>query len=180
MDYSSFSGKCVYPQVHYLNALYNEAPDATWLLPFRNVTSWIGSITRWKNIRTHISNYCDFKRLGFQRQNKNPDEDFVRLYCNHVKHIRDFVKEHPSLSLVEFSIEDPYAGEYLAGIFPGVNATFWGQANNYEEVAHHCSKRGTQRDWLDSRNGKRWDKKSEKRNQPTNDELKLRDIRECM
>ncbi len=127
---------CIYPQVQYLNELYHDSPNATWILPFRNVTNWIQSLEHWKRMKFRIASQCDFPELGFplSPSSDKTDEDFINLYCNHVKQIRRFVNDHPSLSLVEFSIEDPNAGEYLAGVFPGVDAKAWGHANNYEEM----------------------------------------------
>ena len=52
---------------------------------------------------------CDFPELDFRRDSstKNKtDEDFMSLFCNHVKHIRKFGLEHTTLSLVEFAIEE--------------------------------------------------------------------------
>jgi len=142
MDFISFvkknqtDHKCIFPQIQYLNELYHDSPHATWILPFRNVTKWIESITHYHFMRKRMSKFCNFPELGFhnEKNKKKTDEDFVNVVCNHVKQIRQFVNEHPTLSLVEFSIEDPNAGKFLASVFPGVNGTAWGHANNFEEI----------------------------------------------
>ncbi len=139
-------GRCIFPQVQYLNELYRDASDATWILPFRNVTAWVKSVTGWRNMKLRLLHNCTFPDLGFPSSRSRSrtvsipaltdfegDLDLINLYCNHVKQIRQFVDEHPTLSLVEFSIEDPYVGTYLANIFPGVNATGWGQTNTMED-----------------------------------------------
>lgn len=128
MDYN-LKGMCIFPQIMYLDELYAEAPDATWILPFRNVTKWVSSVTHWYDMRDRFSTWCDFPQLNFTKSDTSKtDGDFVQLFCSHVKHVRQFVKAHPSLSLVEFSIEDSGAGEFLANVFP-VNSTYWGQEN---------------------------------------------------
>lgn len=136
MDYTA-EHQCIFPQIQYLDELYHEAPNATWILPFRNVTDWVRSLTNWYkghsySLRDRMAMWCDFPELNFHQSHtmkKKSDEDFVTLYCSHVKQIRNFVKKNPSLSLVEFNIEDPKAGEFLASIFPGVDSSDWTQAN---------------------------------------------------
>ncbi len=140
---------CIFPPIQYLNELYNDSPNATWLLPFRNVTKWIDSLYRWgapnKRLKDRIATNCDLPEVGFFYKNDNDNdnatkgenktnEDFITLFCNHVQQIRGFVNAHPTLSLVEFSIEDPKAGEYLASLLPGVDSTGWGQANAKERI----------------------------------------------
>jgi len=123
---------CIFPQIQYLQELYDESPHATWILPFRNVTDWIRSVTHWTangRISPMIGRFkrlCRFPQLNIT--NIKTDDDFFHLWCQHVKHVRSFVETHPTLSLVEFSIEDPDAGQVFADVF-GVNASFWGQAN---------------------------------------------------
>ena len=129
--------KCIFPQIHYLNELYEDSPNATWMLPFRNVTKWIASLTHFNKMKYRMKKFCDFPELGFHHDadKEKTDEDFVSLYCNHVKQIRRFVERHPTLSLVEFSIDDPDFAKYLASVFPGVSVsdTTWGHAHFVEE-----------------------------------------------
>lgn len=122
---------CTFPQITYLNEIYQEAPNATFILPFRNVSSWINSISKWNNMRKRFEAFCDFSELGITKNNMSLTEDknLILLYCNHVKKVRRFVLDRPSLSLIEFSIEDPNAGYYLSSFFPLVNASHWGQVN---------------------------------------------------
>ena len=56
------------------------------------------------------------------------EEDLIGLACNHVKQVRQFVHDHPTLSLVEIDIDDPNTGNYLATLFP-VNSEHWGNEN---------------------------------------------------
>jgi len=128
---------CVFPQISYLKELYQEAPNATWILPFRNATGWIRSVNNWSNLRYRFAMSCDFSKYGINKGdlkkiNDKDDKNMVSLLCNHVKHIRKFVYYHPSLTLIEFSIEDPNAGNILATYFP-VNASRWGKMNVNEK-----------------------------------------------
>jgi hypothetical protein len=41
--------------------------------------------------------------------------------------------DHPSLSLIKFSIDDPHEGDYLASLFP-VDAAGWGKANENKDI----------------------------------------------
>ena len=126
---------CIFPQIVYLEELYRAAPHATWLLPFRNVSSWIRSMNNWGGatylMTERLDTRCDFPQLGFTKaQTNKTDADFIRLYCKHVQHVRGFVKSHPSLSLIEFSIESNSVGDLLSKHIPGVKASSWGQANS--------------------------------------------------
>lgn len=139
MDYTTFS-YCVFPQITYLEEIYNEAPNATFILPFRNVTGWIKSISEWvipgaKNptLRLRLNKSCDFTSIGIERNSLSEDENMMKLYCNHVKNVRQFVHDHPSLTLIEFSIEDPNAGNILASHFP-VDASNWGKKNANPQI----------------------------------------------
>jgi len=128
MDFTN-GGLCIFPQITLLDELYNENPNATFILPFRNVTGWIKSVTNWPpnhpNYRVRINNLCDFTEIGIERKSLMEDKNMAALYCNHVKHVRQFVHDHPSLTLIEFSIEDQNAGDILERYF-GVNASYWG------------------------------------------------------
>ena len=127
MDYTN-NDPCVYPQISLLEELYNENPNATFILPFRNVTGWIKSVTNWPTLRLRLNDLCDFTEVGIEPKTLMEDKNMAALYCNHVKHVRQFVHDHPSLTLIEFSIEDQNAGDILERYF-GVKASNWGQAN---------------------------------------------------
>lgn len=125
---------CVFPQIQYLDEIYKENPTATLILAFRNhVTKWVKSIANWKS-RAHgpfqdrIANLCEFPNIGFTKSMGGTEEDLIGLACNHVKQVRHFVHDHPTLSLVEIDIDDPNTGNYLATLFP-VNSEHWGNEN---------------------------------------------------
>ena len=56
-------------------------------------------------------------------------EEMTNFFCQHVNKVRKFVANYPSMSLIEFDLEDENAADYLAGIFPQLNASDWGQKN---------------------------------------------------
>jgi hypothetical protein len=125
---------CVFPQIQYLDEIYKENPTATLILAFRNhVTKWVKSVANWKS-RAHgpfqdrIANLCEFPNIGFTKSMGGTEEDLIGLACNHVKQVRHFVHDHPTLSLVEIDIDDPNTGNYLATLFP-VNSEHWGNEN---------------------------------------------------
>eukprot|EP00977_Amphora_coffeiformis_P004447 scaffold945_cov170-Amphora_coffeaeformis.AAC.27 len=129
----------IYPQIQYLHELYSVAPNATYILPFRNVSKWVYSLTHWDshgrapNFRGRF-NSAVIPELNWTRNMGKKDSDYEILFCNHVRNIRKFVVERPSLSLVEIDIEDKITGEYLESIFRRVNASFWGMANVNKKI----------------------------------------------
>ena len=141
-----YGKKPIYPQVQYLEQLYEAAPNATCLLPFRNISQWVHSLSHWPKNNGHPkvkgpAGWTYHKRfqnlvlpeLNWTRDMGGDPADFDILFCRHVRNVRRFVSQHPSWSLVEFQLEDPHAGDYLASILR-VNASFWGQSNNNKDI----------------------------------------------
>jgi hypothetical protein len=133
----------VYPQIQYLAELYEAAPHATFLLPFRNISAWVNSMTNWDahgrvqwTLRKRFEKSA-FPEVDWTRDNGKNDSDYNIFFCNHVRRVRTWVADHPSLSLIEFSIDDPHTGDYLASLFP-VDAADWGKANENKDI--HPSK----------------------------------------
>ena len=121
---------CIYPQISYLKEIYDEEPSAIFLLPFRNVTDWIRSVSNWNTLRKRMINNCEFPEYNLTK-GWGTDKDFTDLYCKHVKHIRQFVSKRPTLTLVEYSISRDDAGDYLASTLPHMklNGVEYGHAN---------------------------------------------------
>jgi len=92
----SESTSCNFPQISYLNEIYNEEPSAILLLPFRNVTEWIKSMETWHGLKKRLAKFCVFPEYNFtiEKGRKAKDEEFEELYCKHVKHIRKFAYFH--------------------------------------------------------------------------------------
>lgn len=71
--------------------------------------------------------------VNWTSANGRKDSDYDRFFCNHVRRVRAWVADHPTLSLIEFSIEDPHAGHYMASLFP-VDAADWGNSNENKDI----------------------------------------------
>lgn len=135
MNYQD-SSRCIFPQIQYLEQLYRDAPSATWLMPIRNVSDWLDSVNRAGKKRGRFRGYfdkCDFHFSSIHKTflgsiDKKMDEKMIDMYCHHTIQIRDFVESHPSLSLIEFKIDDPNVGNLFSSYFD-VKADDWGKEN---------------------------------------------------
>jgi len=126
---------CIFPQIQYLEKIYVDAPHAAWIMPMRNVSDWIDSVSRWGGpprkrepgkFREDFSP-CNFPQIGFKGlTDRMDDKKMMAMYCNHIVQIREFVRSHPTLSLIEFRIEDPNAGKFLESLLP-IDANDWGK-----------------------------------------------------
>jgi hypothetical protein len=123
---------CIYPQIQYLEKMYTDAPHATWIMPMRNVSDWIDSVTRWGAYPGKFRDDfgpCNFPQIGFNGStDRMDDRKMMAMYCNHIVQIREFVKSHQTLSLIEFRIEDPNVGKFLESLIP-IDADDWGNKN---------------------------------------------------
>ena len=149
---------CIFPQITLLKELHRDAPNATWIMPVRNVSHWVRSITSWKiqadnggslSMRERFG-YCDFTAAGLDfngpalsrastsssssmsSSSLVPEAQLKQLYCDHIVQVRRFVASHPSLTLLEFNLEHPNATEtglFLQRHLPFVQATDWGHHN---------------------------------------------------
>ncbi|KAL9187555.1 hypothetical protein ACHAXT_001658 [Thalassiosira profunda] len=124
------NGTCTFPQISYLNEMYEEAPNAIFVLPFRNVSKWIRSLGSFNSMRRRFTKFCEWPQYNFTKDAGKEDRDFERLYCQHVKHIRRFVVERPTLTLVEYAIDQKDAGRYLSSVIPHLNGSNYGHANS--------------------------------------------------
>ena len=127
-------GLCNFPQVLYLEQIYQENPHATFLLPMRNISAWYRSLAHWTahgraTLMTHRFQKCALPMLNFTAQMGSKEQDYAMLMCNHVRHVRQFVRQHPTLTLIEFQLENNDTGALLERLFPGTFARYWGQSN---------------------------------------------------
>lgn len=103
-------GKCFYPSVHGLDNIATYYPNATIMLVVRNTTSWYKSASSWGNgdlFRRWKRNCQGFPKRG------SSEKDWMEFYEDHTESIRRFVKEHPSLTYFEFSLESPNTARKL-------------------------------------------------------------------
>lgn len=139
MDFHYWKRPGIYPQIEYLDEIYKYAPNATFILTFRNTTAWVNSMTHWAendpvgSMRKRLD-ASTFPVINWTKDmGKDNDKDYEQFVCNHVRQIRQFVNDHPTLSLVEYSIEGTNVGELLASVFP-VDPTKYGKKNVNQRV----------------------------------------------
>lgn len=126
-------GQCYFPQIHNLEVLHQEAPNATLLLTYRNMTHWAKSVRNWvggvRSMAARLAK-CDGGPIS------KGSEDLIEWHLAHIERIRRFAKDHPSHALVEIDIENPNAGKILEAAFgSATSANHWGHENDSVERA---------------------------------------------
>jgi hypothetical protein len=121
--------RCFYPSVHGLQAFYDAYPTATILLVKRDSSAWLSSIKKWKGgaLLKKWAGTCD----QFPAK-KATDDELEQFYEWHAANIRTFAKDHPSLTYVEFNLEESDIAQQLQETI-GVNASCWGHHNSHEK-----------------------------------------------
>ena len=136
--------ECFWPQLSILPQLYADVPNSTFLLMFRPVEDWIRSAFNYKGFLTRLR-ACNLPNL---LRNFPPDLDnteqvnemLTEFWCSHVLHVRQFIKDHPSVTLLEMDLYDPNRTSYvLSSMFPSrVNKqpkeSCWGHANRNNKM----------------------------------------------
>lgn len=120
-----FRDECFFPQLSLLEEFHQESPQATFLLTFRPIQDWIKSISGWgSTVMLNRFQLCDFPNLprGIPEDLENKtqvDAAMAEFWCSHVLHVRNFVREFPSHSLIEMSLEDTMtSAQIMYGLFP--------------------------------------------------------------
>lgn len=151
---STLPKDCYDPAVWALEALYDSYPNMTFLLARRNLDEWFESITyqrvypdellQCRNlwpvqpvyrpdelipVKSHRTNRTEV----LPHQTLNP-QDLKLLYQWHTEHVRQFVREHPSITLVEVELGSNTIALELEAAF-GINARCWGHSNNTPQYA---------------------------------------------
>lgn len=116
------------PQVHNLDLIHDEFPNATFILPLREAQVWAESVGRWFNMRHRL--LAEYSVLNWTI----PDEKkpLVSLYEAHTQNVIEFVRRHPSHKLIKFHITQPDAGQILSQAF-GLPESCWGHHNKNSE-----------------------------------------------
>ncbi|KAL7528169.1 hypothetical protein ACHAXR_004050 [Thalassiosira sp. AJA248-18] len=128
----NFPPKCWYPQVSFLDEIHQEHPNATFVLIFRPVKDWIKSVKRWTTLfRRLTSPGCVYRIPGFVTEHGTATEqDLENWWCTHVQHVREFVKQYPTHSLIELDLYDTRGtSQAMASLFR-TNETCWGKHNS--------------------------------------------------
>jgi hypothetical protein len=126
------TGMCIFPQVSLLEQFHQEAPNATFILPFRDMDHWIRSLKNWQWEKSHppmndILKQCHIDKILPEGQGGN-DMELRQFMCDHVTRVREFVKKYPSHKLIELNIEGSYTGQVLSSLFR-VNEKCWVHTN---------------------------------------------------
>eukprot|EP00934_Nitzschia_sp_Nitz4_P000282 Nitzschia sp. Nitz4//scaffold100_size80364//11878//12798//NITZ4_005335-RA/size80364-processed-gene-0.43-mRNA-1//-1//CDS//3329532067//282//frame0 len=126
LDAQEMNGGMTVPQWEFLDPIYKEYPNATWILNWREPEKWLHSIDRWQDLRQRFID----KPFGAELPKGTGalDSDMIQFYHAQAQRIRDFVQSHPSLHLVELPIDSPDAGKLLEDAF-GITQDCWGQRN---------------------------------------------------
>lgn len=113
-------GVCYYPSIHGgLQALYEGYPHATILQVVRETESWVNSTMEFNDLWTRWSTKCDqFPPMGSQRS------DYAKFYDWHTDMVRQFAKDHPSMTYIEVTLEGTETGRILEEQ-TGINASCW-------------------------------------------------------
>ena len=129
--YTQLDDGTLFPQIEFLNEIHQENPNATFVLPFRDIAAWYHSITNWPPKREFAllsERMKNAKISGFPPGKGKDADEFAEWFCNHVQNIRDFVVRYPSHALVEYDIMDPNVSEFVGSAF-GIKSECWGQTN---------------------------------------------------
>mmetsp|Transcript_26896 Transcript_26896/g.42210 ORF Transcript_26896/g.42210 Transcript_26896/m.42210 type:complete len:282 (+) Transcript_26896:127-972(+) len=120
---------CIWPQAQYLNEIHDDKPDATFIIVFREIHSWISSLKRWREpdgtmLHQALGKKCGISGTGVELTDK-VIEDF---FCRHVARVRNFVNTHPSHKLVEVQLEDKETAQRMEQIFR-IDSKCWRHMN---------------------------------------------------
>jgi hypothetical protein len=126
LDAQELKGGMTLPQWSYLEAIYAQFPNATWILNWREPAQWLQSVDRWRDLRQR---FIDNPFSPDLPKGKGEDDaDMIHFYVAQAQRIRDFVQSHPSLSFVELPIDSPDAGQIIEDAF-GITRACWGNRN---------------------------------------------------
>ena len=116
---------CHWPQIDNLEEIHAEAPNATFILSFRDIKSWTRSIRRWKefNVPYLIDALRDYCNVG------STDAELEQFFCDQVNRVRTFVQVHPSHKLVEVQLEDTENTSNILFRQFGIKRECWGHKN---------------------------------------------------
>lgn len=126
-DAGAIYGKeCFYPSVHGLDNIAKFYPNATIVLVTRNTDTWVKSLQKWNGgqLMSQWAKRCS----GFPSPSKDlltDTQQWVDFYNHHTQTIRDFVRDHPTLTYFEAPLEAPDTPLQLEQAFR-IPAKCWG------------------------------------------------------
>jgi hypothetical protein len=120
------------PQHYYLQGIHEQYPQATFILNTRPTDEWVHSVRTWGNrLATQFANEVHSMEDGalpLPRSGEQMDLFLTNLFDDHSELVKDFVKEHPSHTLIEVDISRNETGKLLADAF-GLEEHCWGHVN---------------------------------------------------
>lgn len=115
---------CFFPQVEVLDVLYEQYPNATFLLNTRNTNNWVRSVSNFNGMHKRI-NRCNVTNWP---QTGSIKKRLTSFFNAHNKRVKRFAQRHKSVSFVEVAIDAPGASVTMEKAF-GINASCWGHGN---------------------------------------------------
>jgi hypothetical protein len=126
-----------FPQYFNIKEIHDHYPNATFILNTRPFDSWINSVQDWDDDLDwqFVNEFFQRGALEYlpkDRRNHTEMAEIMRvIYDRHHEKVRQFVKDHPSHTLVEVPILHPNASEILGQAF-GLNSSAWSHINSKE------------------------------------------------
>ena len=121
--------KCFFPAVHALDAIYESYPDATLLWIRRDVEEWYNSAAKWGNMLRKWSQACRSSFFPEKVDGALTGEDYKDFYRQTTQRIRQFAKDHPSMTYLEpldLTLSSPELGSWLEE-HVGIAESCWGK-----------------------------------------------------
>ena len=117
---------CYYPLVESLEEIFGAYPNSTILFVVRDEHDWLNSIEKYhEGFIMDVWRKCPSPYFPAANATR---EDFESFYLWHRDLIREFVKQHPSLTYIEVPLEAEGAGALLEEQI-GIPQICWGQWN---------------------------------------------------
>jgi hypothetical protein len=138
----SSTRKCFFPGVHGLENIAKYYPTATILHFPRNATQWVESSSHWNHLLSRYDTFCggfpeilhkdvELSTMG-EYTPKHPatsEAEWATWYEAYTQRIRDFARDHPSLTYVESPLEDINGTAKLLEELTGVSDSCYGRSH---------------------------------------------------
>jgi Sulfotransferase domain len=139
VDFDGPGNRIFLPQHFRMDQVHSAYPNATWILNWRDVDSWIGSVMKWGD-DLHNQFFNEYFMQG--AIDEIPSDKNItavnhllrRIYQEHYDMVREFVRLHPSHTLIEVNITAADAGNVLGQAF-GLDPRAWANINKNKKGA---------------------------------------------
>jgi hypothetical protein len=92
---------CYYPAIEGLEEIHRWYPNSTLMLAIRDTKTWQKTASEWYGL---TERWKDCGLLGFTNTSAKAVQDF---YEWHTEQVREFARNHPSMTFIEVALEDP-------------------------------------------------------------------------